>query len=686
MKKLHEIFGKNKTWILIWGIILLQIVMGVFTAIFYFRFEKSKAEGLFHADTFLLSLTAKQYLQRGDYTGIRNYLLNYTKEKSLICSRITLTSRKGFKIFGKIRKRQPSHFLTAEKEIDYSYIGKAILKYDYDIDYIYHNIYLISIILLIIIAISSVLLIITGNAYLNRKRVSEELRLRNEELLKTNKTLKEEKGKRGKLEKESLEKTKFLQKIMEALKSPLYVINVLDYSISYANPASGLKPERGNIYCHWETHRSPEPCEGKEYQCPLKVIKETGEPTVVQHTHTDEFGNKRYFRIHAYPLFDDRGNFVQMIEYNVDITDLKEKEEELLKLKLGIDKLDEAVFITDRDGKINYVNLGFQKLYGYTPREVIGKTPRILKSGDLTLQDYKILWADLLGGKTHVKEVINKRKDGSLVTVNMSASPIVSEGKIIGFLSIQTDITEIVKARELLQKAKEEAEATNEMKTHFLKQIHEEIEVPVQSMLKYGELLIKNIKEKTAEEELNFIFENFSKNSTRIIRNTELVLNYSEIELGTYKPVFDHLNLHDEVVLEVFQKLKPEAEKKGLDFEIIRKTEDVSVLGDIKSLRNIYLNLIDNAIKYTNKGGITVSISVEDSHIVSEIMDTGVGMSQEFLKKIFKPFSIEAYEKGRKSSIGMGLALVKKYCELNNINLQVESKKNKGSTFRLIFN
>ncbi len=686
MKRLPEIFGKKRPWFLSLGIILLQIVIGVFSVIFYFHFQKSKAEGLFNSDTYLLSLTAKQYLQRGDYLGVRNYLLNYTKVRHLQYSRLSLTSRKGFKIFEKIRKEQPSHFLTAEKEIDYSYHGKAKLKCVFDIDYIYTGIFLSSIILLVIITISSVLLIFTINAYLNRKRLSEEFRIRNEELLKTNENLKEEIKRREKLERESLEKTKFLQKIMEAIKSPFYVVNVFDYSISYANEASGLKPSIGSIYCYWETHRSPEPCEGKKYPCPLKLIKETGEPAMIEHTHTDEFGNKRYFRIHAYPLFDERGNFVQMIEYNVDITDLKEKEEELHKLKLGIDKLEEAVFITDREGKINYVNRGFQKLYGYTPKEAIGKTPRILKSGTQSPEDYKILWDDLLKGNSHTKELINKRKDGSFVTVNMSASPIILNGEIIGFLSIQTDMTEVVKVREMLRKAKEEAEATNEMKTHFLKQIHEEIEVPVQSMLKYGELLIEGVKGKTTEEELNFILENFSKNSTRIIRNTELVLNYSEIELGTYKPVFDHLNLHDEVILGVFQKLKPEAEKKGLNLEIIRETKEVSVWGDIKSLRDIYLNLIDNAIKYTDKGGITVSISFKDSHIISEIMDTGIGMTKEFVNNIFKPFSIEAYESGRKSSIGIGLALVKKYCELNNITLQVESEKNKGSTFRLIFN
>ncbi len=441
---------------------------------------------------------------------------------------------------------------------------------------------------------------------------------------------------------------------------------------------------RNKIYCHWETHGLPEPCSGENYPCPLKIAKETGKPSVVEHKHRDKLGAEKIFRIYGYPVFDESGELIQLIEYNVDITELKAKEEELFKLKLGIEKLEEAVFITDIDGKIDFVNQGFQKLYGYEPKEVLGKTPRILKSGKHPPKVYEKLWNTLLSKETFTGEIVNKTKDGKLITVAASASPIISDGEIIGFLAIQKDITEEVKAKKLLKEAKERAEAADAMKGRFLKQIYQEIEVPVKSSLKYGKLLLKYM---SAEEdgEVNYILQNLQKNGIRIMRNTELVLNYAEIELGDYKPVIDYIDLFEEVILEVFQKLKPEAERKGLRFKINNEAENVSVQGDINSLRNIYLNLIDNAIKYTPEGSVEVTLFVKDGHVVSEVKDTGIGMSEEFMQNIFKPFSIDVYESNMTGGIGMGLALVKKYCEINNIKLEVESKKNKGSVFRLIF-
>lgn len=128
-------------------------------------------------------------------------------------------------------------------------------------------------------------------------------------------------------------------------------------------------------------------------------------------------------------------------------------EREIQKFKLGIDRSDNAVFITDVDGTIQYANPAFEKVYGFTPDEALGKTPRIIKSGVIPDEQYKNFWGTLLSGGTVSGEIINKTRDGRLVPIAGTNSPILDEtGKIIGFLAVHQDITERKQAEQALQR------------------------------------------------------------------------------------------------------------------------------------------------------------------------------------------------------------------------------------------
>ncbi len=134
----------------------------------------------------------------------------------------------------------------------------------------------------------------------------------------------------------------------------------------------------------------------------------------------------------------------------------KRAEEELLKLRLGIERSDEAIFITDINGMIVYANPAFEKVYGYSKEEALGKTPRILKSGVLPQEVYKQFWDTLLAKKVVKGEIINKTKDGRLLNTESSANPILdNDGNITGFLAIQRDITERKSAEEALKQSEE---------------------------------------------------------------------------------------------------------------------------------------------------------------------------------------------------------------------------------------
>jgi diguanylate cyclase (GGDEF)-like protein/PAS domain S-box-containing protein len=130
-------------------------------------------------------------------------------------------------------------------------------------------------------------------------------------------------------------------------------------------------------------------------------------------------------------------------DLRAEIAERKRLEEDLLKFKLGIERSGEGIFITDRDGAIIYTNPAFERIYGFSREEALGKTPRILKSGTLPPEAYNQFWDTILAKKVMSGEIINKTKEGRLLYTYNSANPILNEeGNIIGFLAIQRDITE----------------------------------------------------------------------------------------------------------------------------------------------------------------------------------------------------------------------------------------------------
>lgn len=145
-----------------------------------------------------------------------------------------------------------------------------------------------------------------------------------------------------------------------------------------------------------------------------------------------------------------------------ELAERKLAEKELLKLKLGFERSNDAIFITDIDGIITYVNPGFTRVYGYTSEEAIGKSPRILKSGLLTQEVYQHFWSTLLAKGVVAGEIVNKTKDGRLLTIEGNNNPIIDEaGNIIGFLAVHRDITERKEAELAIQRRADQLAALN---------------------------------------------------------------------------------------------------------------------------------------------------------------------------------------------------------------------------------
>ncbi|MBI9071099.1 MAG: transporter substrate-binding domain-containing protein [Melioribacteraceae bacterium] len=252
------------------------------------------------------------------------------------------------------------------------------------------------------------------------------------------------------------------------------------------------------------------------------------------------------------------------------------------------------------------------------------------------------------------------------------------------------DITHVKDHFRELTIAKEKAEKSDKLKSEFLAQISHEIRTPVNNILNYTGLLIENCSadEPGEKEDSDYIYESISASSKRIMRTIDLLINMSEIQLGSYDTIIKTINLGKEVIEPLLKEYRNNAVKKDIELNYINKTNGTAVKGDLFSITQILSNLIDNSIKYTLKGSVVIEADKnETGKIIITVKDTGIGISKEFLPHIFEPFRQE--EQGYTRSFdgnGIGMALVKKYCELNDIDIKVSSIKKEGTIFKLTFN
>ena len=252
--------------------------------------------------------------------------------------------------------------------------------------------------------------------------------------------------------------------------------------------------------------------------------------------------------------------------------------------------------------------------------------------------------------------------------------------------TLKEDIKRREQIEEELKRAIVRVEKSEKLKTEFLAQMSHEIRTPINTILSFSNL-IKDELEKYADEELRYGFSGMQSAGIRIIRTIDLILNMSELQTDTYEYKPKRVDIYNDVITKLKLEYGWLAEEKGLDFIISGNFENTIVYADEYAVFQIFANLIDNAIKYTNSGKIEIKFnSNETDHLKISVSDTGIGISEEFLPNLFTTFTQEEGGYTRKfEGNGLGLALIKKYCELNKAEIEVESKKHVGSTFTVLF-
>jgi PAS domain S-box-containing protein len=410
---------------------------------------------------------------------------------------------------------------------------------------------------------------------------------------------------------------------------------------------------------------------GKTYSGSFSWIRPDGKKNVIEYV-----GRPIKWRGKSYSIGIDR-----------DISERKQAENELRKLSWAVEQSPASVIITDTNGNIEYINPKVSETSGYQFEEVVGKNPRIFSSGEKSKNDYKVLWDTITSGKEWRGELHNKKKNGELYWEYVLISPIFNEkGKVTHFIAVKQDTTEQKKILEELIVAKQKAEQSDNLKTEFLAQMSHEIRTPMNAIISFTDFLKDGYFENITQE-LSDILNSISNSGKRIIRTVELILNASEMQIGTYQPTFKYINLAENVLEIIQAEHSALAKQKGLELTFKNNLSSAVVYGDTYSINQIFVNLINNAVKYTEAGKIEILIDKnKENHMFVTVSDSGIGITEEYLPHIFEPFMQEERGYSRRfEGNGLGLSLVKKYCDLNGITISVDSKKGIGSKFTVTF-
>jgi len=396
----------------------------------------------------------------------------------------------------------------------------------------------------------------------------------------------------------------------------------------------------------------------------------------------------KWFRVNGKVLHDESGKPARIIGSIIDIHDqliaqlkLTERDQLLNSINTNIS---EGLYRSTTEGILVYANAAFFSLMGYSEDEIRAKAVRATQFY-VNESDREELITELKAiGRVTNKEVHFRRKDGSTFWALLSSMKVVSPHGTVYFDGAIRDITDIRQTNLELEVAKNQAEEMNRLKSSFLANMSHEIRTPINGILGVAELVQMTDDLEETKEYAKIIAES----GTRLLNTITSILDLSRLEAkaGDFSARQIELNNYIKKTIPLYDIL---VQKKSLKLTTNYHTQDLVILAEESMLDQVLNNLIGNAIKFTASGEIKVTTDLIEKSgranmVQFEVEDTGVGISEEFLPKLFDPFQQESSGTNRKfEGSGLGLSICKKYIELLGGSIEVWSKQNKGSTFRV---
>lgn len=426
----------------------------------------------------------------------------------------------------------------------------------------------------------------------------------------------------------------------------------------------------------------------------------TGEPFTFHHRIVRPDGTERIFHARGKVILDGQKKAVRMIGTGQDVTDARRAENALrnasefaakqLAAEEAAQHLNRVLsqapvviaVLSGPDHVFELANekgmemLGFRDLIGKPLREAIptmagGQYEQLIemvyKSGE-----------PFVGREMHAAIDPEKGTGGYF---NFVFQPLTNDKGVYAILIVANEVTDLVSSRIAAEVAQSEALVASRTKSDFLARMSHELRTPLAAIMGYGELLADGITGPVNDEQKRQL-QRIRSSANHLLAIIDEILTLSRMEAGKEKVNLQSVDLPD-LLDSVSSMAEPIAAQKGLSFEL-EKPSDLTFQTDPMKLRQVLLNLISNAVKYTDEGTVSLGSHSADGHVHFYVRDTGVGVDEQHLEKIFEPFwQVEQTTTRRSGGTGLGLAVTRQFVDLLGGKISVESKLGKGSVFQV---
>ncbi len=375
-----------------------------------------------------------------------------------------------------------------------------------------------------------------------------------------------------------------------------------------------------------------------------------------------------------------------------DVTVVKQSEDELKKLSLVASSTDNLVIIADRDGRTEWVNEAFYRRTGYTLDDMRGRTPgSVLQGPGSDPRSIAILRQAIAEGRSQATELLNYTKAGTPYWVRVQLSPIRDEtGAVQRFVSVQADVTEQRRVQGEIEAAKDraeylaaEAQAANQAKSEFLAVLSHEIRTPMNAVLGFAAVLQDTLLDEDQRDCVNTI----ARSGRSLLEIINEILDYSKIESGEFRLELQPADVR-QCVSDAVELCRPPADRL-LRLEVeINPAVPRTIVTDAGRLRQVLVNLVGNAVKFTASGRVRVLVGLAPPvgpagrRVTFAVEDTGIGIAAKDLERIFAPFSqVDSSTTRKFGGTGLGLAIARRIVRSMGGEITVRSEPGQGSVF-----